>query len=380
MIKMTVRRAPSSRRMLLAYVALGLMLGVGLRPATAQTPATRPDFDALADKALRTFEVPGLALAVVKDGTTVVTKGYGVRTLGDPTAVDEHTWFPIASNSKVFTAAALGVLVDEKKIEWDAPVVRYLPWFQMWDPWVTRELTVRDLLVHRSGLGLGAGDLLWWPSSTHSRRQIAERLRYLRPVTSFRSAYAYDNVLYLVAGEVIEAVSGQSWEDFVQARLLVPMGMAQSATRSSAAGTSTNLATPHAQVDGTVRPVARFESDTVNPAGGIITSAADIARWLGVFLARGQLPGGGRVYSERTATELESPRGAPGARRRATRPRGGASGISVLRAGAQRAGLSRASRPHAYRRAARPRLARAVDARPAAGHRGVDEPGVRRRV
>ena len=307
MIKMPVRRAPSSRRMLLAYVALGLMLGVDRRPATAQTPATQPDFDALADKALRTFEVPGLALAVVKDGTTVLTKGYGVRTLGDPAAVDEHTWFPIASNSKVFTAAALGVLVDEKKIEWDAPVGRYLPWFQMWDPWVTRELTVRDLLVHRSGLGLGAGDLLWWPSSTYTRRQIAERLRYLRPVTSFRSAYAYDNVLYLVAGEVIEAVSGQSWEDFMQARLLTPMGMAQSTTRLSAAATSTNLATPHARVDGTVRPVARFESDTVNPAGGIITSASDIARWLGVFLARGQLPGGGRVYSEPTATDLESP-------------------------------------------------------------------------
>lgn len=307
-MRMVTTRGTRLRSTVLACsVVLGALLGAGAQSATGQTPATQPDFDALATRTLRTFEVPGLALAVVKDGAAVVTKGYGVRWLGDASAVDEHTRFPIASNSKVFTAAALGILVDDQKIEWDAPVVRYLPWFQMWDPWVTRELTVRDLLVHRSGLGLGAGDLLWWPSSTYSRRQIAERLRYLRPATSFRSAYAYDNVLYLVAGEVIEAVSGQSWEDFVQARLLTPMGMAQSTTRSSAAATSPNLATPHARVDGTVRAIARFESDTVNPAGGIVTNAADIARWLGVFLARGQLPGGGRAYSERTAAELESP-------------------------------------------------------------------------
>ena len=105
---------------------------------------------------------------------------------------------------------ALGLLVEEGKVEWDAPVVGYLPAFQMWDPWVTRELTVRDLLVHRAGLGLGAGDLLWWPPSTYNRAEIAQRLRFIKPTTSFRSAYAYDNVLYLVAGQLIEAVSGQS--------------------------------------------------------------------------------------------------------------------------------------------------------------------------
>jgi CubicO group peptidase (beta-lactamase class C family) len=300
-------RATPNRWMPAACALLCVLIGADLAPARGQTPASGPDFDALAARALSTFEVPGLALAVVKDGKTVVTKGYGVRALGVATPVDEHTLFAIASNSKVFTAAALGILVDEKKVEWDAPVVRYLPWFQMWDPWVTRQLTVRDLLVHRSGLGLGAGDLLWWPRSTYTRRQIAERLGQLQPVASFRSAYAYDNVLYLVAGEVIEAVSGQPWEDFVQARLLAPLGMTESATRSSAAAAAANLATPHARVDGTVRAIARFESDTVNPAGGIITSAADVAKWLGTFLARGQLPSGDRLYSDRTATELEAP-------------------------------------------------------------------------
>ena len=138
-----------------------------------------------------------------------------VRKLGDPAPVDARTLFGIASNTKAFTATALGLLVEEGKIEWDAPVVRYLPAFAMWDPFVTRELTVRDLLVHRSGLGLGAGDLLWWPESTYDRKEIARRLRFIPPATSFRSAYAYDNVLYLIAGELIETISGQTWEDFV---------------------------------------------------------------------------------------------------------------------------------------------------------------------
>jgi CubicO group peptidase (beta-lactamase class C family) len=127
------------------------------------------DIDAWVAKAMRTFDVPGVALAIVKDNDVVIAKGYGVRQLGESTAVDGNTLFGIASNTKVFTATALGLLVEEKKIEWDAPVIRYLPAFAMWDPYVTRELTVRDLLVHRSGLGLGAGDLLWWPASTYDR-------------------------------------------------------------------------------------------------------------------------------------------------------------------------------------------------------------------
>src|SRR5262249_21952808 len=202
-----------------------------------------------------TFEVPGLALTVVKDGKVAVAKGYGVRRLGDPAPVDSKTLFGIASNTKVFTATALGLLVEERKIEWDAPVVRYLPWFPMWDPYVTREMTVRDLLVHRSGLGLGAGDLLWWPPSTYDRKEIARRLRFIKPATSFRSAYAYDNVLYSVAGEVIEAVSGQSWEDFVGSRILAKVGMTTSSVRhSAAAAAGRRTAPPHAPIHRPVQP------------------------------------------------------------------------------------------------------------------------------
>src|SRR5947209_1270714 len=193
-------------------LSLSLLAG----PLAAQLPR---DLDAYVTHVMRDFEVPGVAIAVVLDGRVLLAKGYGVRKLGEPTAVDERTLFGIASNTKAFTATA--------------PGIDYLPGFAMYDPFVTRELTIRDLLVHRSGLGLGAGDLLWWPTSTYDRKEIARRLRYIKPATSFRSAYAYDNVLYLVAGQVIEKLSGVSWEEFVRTRILVPVGMTSSTVRHS---------------------------------------------------------------------------------------------------------------------------------------------------
>src|SRR5436189_3773804 len=229
--------------------------------AAQRAPALPADFDAYVERVLKTFDVPGAAVAVVKDGRIVLAKGYGVKRLGQPERVDENTRFGIASNTKLFTATAIALLVEQGKLKWDDPVIRYLPDFAMYDPFVTRELTVRDLLVHRSGLGLGAGDLLWWPASTYDRAEIARRLRFIKPATSFRSAFAYDNVLYGVAGEVIETVSGQTWEEFVQSRILAKIGMTGSSVRHSASAAGGNVATPHAPVDGTVRPVAPFASD-----------------------------------------------------------------------------------------------------------------------
>ncbi|HSJ75784.1 MAG TPA: serine hydrolase domain-containing protein, partial [Gemmatimonadales bacterium] len=200
---------------------------------------------------------------------------------------DARTRFGIASNTKLFTATALALLVEEGKIEWDKPVTSYLPGFAMSDPYVTHEMTVRDLLVHRSGLGLGAGDLLWWPPSTYNRKEIARRIRYIPLATSFRSAYAYDNVLYLVAGELIETVSGQPWEEFVRSRILRKVGMNDSDVRHSGAMEKGNVAGTHAEVNDTVRPVAPFTSDNTNPAGGIIAGAADMAKWLMVQLDSG---------------------------------------------------------------------------------------------
>ncbi|HVF38503.1 MAG TPA: serine hydrolase [Gemmatimonadaceae bacterium] len=286
---------------------LRTLISVALAAQTAAAQTTTmapPELDRFVTAVMKEFQVPGIGLAIVKDGRVVLAKGYGVRSLGKASPVDSRTRFGIASNTKIFTATALGMLVEEGKLEWDTPVIRYLPGFAMYDPFVTREITIRDLLVHRSGLGLGAGDLLWWPESTYDRKEIVRRLRFIPPSTSFRNAYAYDNVLYTVAGEVIEAVTGKSWEDFVSARILTPVGMSGSNVRHSDAGADDNLAGTHAEVEGVVRAVPPMKGDNVNPAGGINSSADDMARWLIVQLDSGRLPNGQRLFQPATTREL----------------------------------------------------------------------------
>lgn len=285
-------------------LALSIPFTAGIASAQ-KVSAPPPNLDAYVQEVLRAFEVPGIALTIVKDGQAVVAKGYGLKQLGKSGAVDPNTLFGIASNTKAFTGTALGMLVEEGKIGWDKPVVDYLPWFRLSDPFVTSQLTVRDLLVHRSGLGLGAGDLLWWPPSNYDRKEIARRLRYIPLATSFRSAYAYDNVLYLIAGEVIEAVSGMPWEDFVEQRILNRIGMQNAAVRHSAALQGGDVASTHARVEGKVRVIQPFGSDNTNPAGGIMAGAADMAKWLMVQLDSGRIGGGSeRLFSPRTAREL----------------------------------------------------------------------------
>jgi CubicO group peptidase (beta-lactamase class C family) len=299
--------APGSRlKYFLALLLLSVLVGpAAVRPNQERDVALPAGFDGIVDRALKTFEVPGLAVAVVKDGRVVLAKGYGVRKLGEPTPVDARTLFGIASNTKAFTATALGLLVEEGKLDWDGQVTRVLPWFQMWDPYVTREMTVRDLLVHRSGLGLGAGDLLLFPETTYTRREILGRLRFVRPATSFRSAYAYDNILYIAAGAVIEAVSGKPWEDFIAERIFKPVGMASSRPRHSAALAGRNLAIPHASLETGLTALPVDENDNMNPAGGILSCAEDMARWMLVHLGQGRLPdGAGRLFSPRTEREL----------------------------------------------------------------------------
>lgn len=297
-----------------AAPALAAMaLAVAAHPAAASAPV---DFDARVEALLQASGTPGLAVAIVEGEARALIKGYGVRRLGRPEPVEPETLFPIASVSKAFTAAALGVLVDEGALTWDDPVIDHLPEFQMYDPWVTREMTVRDLLVHRSGLGLGAGDLLFWPRSTRSRADTVRALRRLPPATSFRSGYAYDNVLYIVAGQLIEAVSGQSWEVFVRDRILAPAGMGTAVVTAEALFASQDRATPHARLGGEVRglgPMTALEADHVlsanaAPAGGISASAEDMSRWIALQLAQGALPeGDARLFSAQVAQEMWTP-------------------------------------------------------------------------
>jgi CubicO group peptidase (beta-lactamase class C family) len=218
----------------------------------------------------------------VKDGTTVVAKGYGVRKLGDPAPVTEQTLFAIASNTKAFTTAALAILVDEGKLSWDDQVQERLPGFAMYDPWVSHEIRVRDLLTHRAGLGRGQGDLMFWPATTFTREEIVHRLRFLKPASGFRSAYAYANVPYVAAGQIIPAVTGATWDDFVRARILLPLGMKSTTTGTPPAGPGDDVASPHTVAGGIAGPVelGRAPIDNAGPAGSIHSSASEMALWV----------------------------------------------------------------------------------------------------
>jgi CubicO group peptidase (beta-lactamase class C family) len=286
-------------QLLTAIVALAPTSHAQRRPA-----APSSDIDGYVARAMRTFEVPGVAVTIVKGGKVVVARGYGVRRLGDTARVTPDTRFGIASNSKAFTATALLMLADKGRIAIDSPVVKYLPEFAMSDPYVTARMTVRDLLVHRSGLGLGAGDLLWWPGTTYSRHEIMRRLRYLPLEHGFREAYAYDNVLYLVAGELLEKVTGQSWEDHIQATLLDRLGMRSTTTRHSDAARPGNIAATHAKVEGTLTVIPPLTNDVTNAAGGVNSTANDMAKWMITLLNAGRTADSVELWRRWTQLQL----------------------------------------------------------------------------
>jgi len=286
--------------MRIGLVAAALALAAG----PVQGQFRKRDFDAYVARGLEALRTPGAAIAVVRDGRVLLAKGYGVRARGDTGHVDAHTLFQIASNTKAFTTAALAILADEGKLSWDDPVTKFLPGFALYDPYVTRELTVRDLVTHRSGLGLGAGDLLWFHSN-YSRAEIAYRIRFAKPASSFRSAYAYDNVLYIVAGEIVPAVAGTTWDEFVTRRIFTPLQMAETGTTIAYFTSSRNAAAPHAVERGTLQVVPIDSVDNTAPAGGIVSNVADLAKWLICRLDSGRYAGG-RLFSERQAREMWS--------------------------------------------------------------------------
>jgi len=262
--------------------------------------------DQAVERARRDFDVPGIAVAIVKDGRVVLAKGYGVRRIGQPEPVTPHSLFRIASNTKAFTAAALAMLVDEGKLRWDDRVIDHLPAFQMYDPYVTRELTVRDLLVHRSGLGLGAGDLMFFPPTDLTRDEILHRLRYIKPATSFRSRYAYDNLLYLVAGSLIPAVTGESWDDFVRRRIFLPLGMTSTGNNTQFLESAADVAIPHSSNGGKLEPLPHENVDNNAPAGSIVSCVDDMAKWVMLQLNHGEL-NGTRLFSEAQSREMWTP-------------------------------------------------------------------------
>lgn len=262
---------------------------------------TSKQIDSVVEKTLTTFNVPGIAVAVIKDGKVIHSKGYGVRSIKNNLKVDENTLFGVASNTKAITAAALGMLVDDQKITWDTKVTDVIPEFKLYDAYVTSEFTIRDLLTHRSGLGLGAGDLMIWPdSSTVTKSQLIHNLRYLKPVSSFRSKYDYDNLLYIVAGDVVARVSGLTYEDFIETKIIKPLGMSKTAASWYRLKDKTNIIDGHAPYEGKLIPVGLSFSEVGNAAGGIYSNITDMSKWVIAMLNGGK-------YGDNLEKKLFSP-------------------------------------------------------------------------
>ena len=265
------------------------LLSIVALPAAAQNG--QPDLrglDAYFAKAAKDWDVPGLAIGIVHKGQLVFARTYGVRDVGTKEPVDTQTIFAIASTTKAITAAALGMLVDEGKVRWDDPVTKHLPSFQMYDPWVTREVTVRDLITHRGGLP-NADEL--WTHGDNSRSEVIRRIRFIKPTYSFRGGYVYHNVMYTVAGAVIEAASGMTWDDFVRQRIFQPIGMTRSVTTLAEAMTKTNRAEPHERQNDSLKVSGNSFSDGIGPAGSVWASVGDMTRWVKFLLDTGKVNG-----------------------------------------------------------------------------------------
>jgi CubicO group peptidase (beta-lactamase class C family) len=306
-----------------ALLALLLLFALPLDARPQATRDSSRELDAYVTKAVKDWNVAGFAIAVVHEGRVVFARGYGLREVGKPEPVDTQTIFAIASTTKAITAAALGMLVDEGKVQWDDPVTKHLPGFQMHDPYVTREVTVRDLLTHRAGLP--NADFLW-TAGDNSRDEVVRRVRFIEPSYSLRAGYTYHNVMYTVAGEVVEAASGMSWDDFVRTRIFEPLGMTRSVTTLETASTRDNRAAPHWTAGDTLRVIGNSLADGIGPAGSVWSSVADMAKWVRFLLDTGRV-NGHSLLRPRTWAELFRPH-------------------TILPGGGQGSPIVRLSRPH----------------------------------
>lgn len=271
------------RSLFASRVAATCVLALSVTAIAPALAAQGPlgDFDAYVAKAVKDWNVPGLAIAVVKNDSVVFAKGYGVRTIGSHDRVDTHTLFANASTTKAFTSLAIEMLAADGRVHVDAPVTTYLPWFQLYDPYVTREVTVRDLLTHRTGLP--EADFLWYGAG-NTLAEIVRRLRYVKPETSLRTHFTYENDTYAAAGLVVQQVTGESWERFDKQRIFDPLGMHETYTNTADAAAQSNIATPHYVVDDTTRAVPRLATDNIGPAGAMYSSVSDMAKWMRFLL------------------------------------------------------------------------------------------------
>lgn len=285
---------------------LFLLLIPSLLFAQKKTDATLAkkiqEFDAYVTKAQKDWEVPGLSLALVKEGQVVFVKGYGVRELGKPETINEQTLFACASTTKAMTAACMGILVDEGKVSWDDAVIKYLPEFQLYDPYVTREIKIRDLFTHNTGVG--NADFLWGIMNITSD-EVLDKMRWVKPSYSLRSSFIYQNIFYLAAGKVIEKVSGKPWNQYVTEKIFRPLGMKRTVSLGKEA-TDPNKTKQHFNVEGKITVIEQSNADEIGPAGSVWSSAEDISKWMLCMLDSSKYAGG-RLLTAATWQEMFKP-------------------------------------------------------------------------
>ncbi len=281
--------------------------GVKAKGATAAQTAAAKDplagFDEFAEAARKDWKVPGFAVAIVKDGAVIYSKGFGLRNVKESLPATPDTLFAIGSCSKAFTAAALGLLVDDGKLEWDKPLRNYLPAFKMHDDYATEHMTPRDLVTHRSGLP--RHDLLWY-GSNYTRKEMFERLRYLEPSRGFRANYQYQNLMFMTAGLLVEEISGGAWEQFIQKRFFEPLQMTNSNFSVSASQKTADFALPYQEEKDEVKQVPFRNIDQIGPAGSINSSVNQMANWVRMQMNKGKF-GEKQIISENSLRETQTP-------------------------------------------------------------------------
>lgn len=287
-----------------SIVAAAFLSAASAGAQTTSQDSKAAELDSYVAQAVKDWRATGLAIAVVKDGRIVFEKGYGVREVNKPAPFDTTTLSAIASTTKAMTAAAMGMLVDEGKVKWDDPVTKYLPSFQLYDPYVTREITVRDLLTHRAGLG--NADYLWALSDLPADEMI-NKLRLIKPAYSLRSSFIYQNVMYVTAGQVIATASGMPWDRFIQTRIFDPIGMKNSYPLAKLVPANANAATPHFRYGGdTIVAIRRDMAQAIGPAGDVWSSVSDMSKWM-LFLLDSARVNGKRLLKPETFAELFTP-------------------------------------------------------------------------
>jgi CubicO group peptidase (beta-lactamase class C family) len=289
------------KKFVLIYVVFSLLIVP--RVEIAQVKVAHRNIDEIMPHAMEAWKVPGLALAIVKDGRVVYAKGFGYGDIEKKLPVDENTIFGCGSTSKAFTAALVATLVTEGKLNWDDKVIDHLPEFQMYDPYVTREITVRDLLCHRSGLP--EADFVWL-SSSFTRDDIVHKIRFIKPSSGFRSQFIYHNLMITVAGQLVARVTGKSWDENIKERIFGPLGMTRSSTSIRDFRAGDGIATPYVLSEGKLTAIPWLNIDNIGPAGSVNSTALDYAKWIQLHLGKGTFQGK-TLWSAEAQKAMNSP-------------------------------------------------------------------------